>query len=95
MKKLNQILIPVVVVTFGIVGAFATQMTKTNEDALKISTPEVGWIENDTPCQIQHMCFTEGDYLCTVLIDNQVYSVKGKFNPNDAECTKTLYQLEP
>ncbi|QQU02175.1 DUF6520 family protein [Myroides odoratus] len=95
MKNLKQLLVPIAVVAVGVISAFATQMSNTNESLLEASTPELGWIENETPCQIEHMCYSDGDYLCTVLIDNQRYPVKGKFNPNDTECTKTLYQIIP
>lgn len=91
MNKLKEILIPVAVVAVGVLGAFATQMSGNNNDAMLVLEP--AWIDNDVPCQTDpYMCSTIDGEICTVLVGGTEHELRGKENPNDATCPKPLFK---
>lgn len=91
MTKLKEILIPVAVVAVGVLGAFATQMPG-NSNGMQILEP--AWIDNDIPCEKPYyMCSTTGPVVCTVMIDGVEHQLKGKNNPLDSFCPRTMYKV--
>lgn len=92
MNKLKEILIPVAVVAVGVLGAFATQMSGNNSDAMQTLVP--GWIDNPAPCNQGPylMCSKERGDVCTVIIDGVEHELKGKNNSSDATCPVPLFK---
>lgn len=92
MTKLKEILIPIAVVAVGVFGAFATQMPGSSSGAMLVLEP--AWIDNDVPCEKPpYVCATTGSELCTVVIDGVKHELKGKNNPLDNFCPRTMYKV--
>lgn len=93
MINLKQILVPVAVVAVGVLGAFATQMSVSNDVALQTLKP--GWTDSPEPCtENQKMCSISGPNVCTVMLAGIPHQVRGKINPNDKTCPQGLYQFD-
>ena len=87
MKNLNlKSFLPGLLMLIAITSAFAFQ--KSNEKPSVLA--ETGWVDHPAPCTQPVECENLGGPICTVMLNNTEYDVKGKFNPSDITCERVL-----
>ena len=82
----RKLILPALVVGMGIFGAFVSTAHTADTFA-----PEIGYVENDEPCDTPVNCDTTGGELCTVQINGQTVQAFGKLTPA-SDCNRTLYR---
>ncbi|PRZ23289.1 DUF6520 family protein [Flavobacterium granuli] len=87
MKTMNlKSVLPLLLMVVAITSAFAFQ----NEGKATSAVAEIGWVDHPLPCQIEETCENLGGEICTIMDGTVERQVKGKYNPSDFTCDKTL-----
>lgn len=87
----KQALMPLAVVVLGVVGAFATNAKKQNQ---QVKTIETGYVTTNPsqPCNLAIECSNINGPVCTIMLDGVQHQAFGKLNPADVSCAKVLYR---
>ncbi|MCC4214234.1 DUF6520 family protein [Leeuwenhoekiella parthenopeia] len=82
----RKLILPALVMGLGVFGAFVS----TAHTAATFA-PEIGYVENDQPCDTPVSCDTSGEELCTLVINDQEQIARGKLTPV-SDCTVPLFR---
>ncbi|EAQ47924.1 MULTISPECIES: DUF6520 family protein [Leeuwenhoekiella] len=82
----RKLILPALVMGLGVFGAFVS----TAHTAASFA-PQTGYVENNQPCDTPVSCDTDGEVMCTLIINGEEQIARGKLTPV-SDCTVPLFR---